>query len=194
MAWREAVAAEKRRAFRDQTYWGRPVPYFGDFEADRLILGLAPAAHGGNRTGRMFTGDRSGDFLYASLYRSGVASQPFGGEAGDGLTLKGAMIAASAHCAPPDNKPLPSELANCQPYLEKLLASREWKAVLCLGGIAWTQFHRVLGRKAPKFGHGVVSEGAPVVVATYHPSQQNTFTGRLTLEMLDAAVKVWLEI
>lgn len=141
----------------------------------------------------MFTGDRSGDFLYASLYRVGVASQPFGGEPGDGLTLKGALIAASAHCAPPDNKPLPSELENCSTYLDRLLATREWKAVLCLGGIAWTQMHRQLRRRAPKFGHGVVSPGSPALVATYHPSQQNTFTGKLTPDMIDAAVKVWLE-
>jgi uracil-DNA glycosylase family 4 len=192
--WRERVAREKRKAFANEEYWGRPVPYFGDLDGDRIILGLAPAAHGANRTGRMFTGDRSGDFLFAALYRAGVASQPTADYVGDGLTLRGALVAASAHCAPPDNRPLPQEIANCNRYLRSLLAARSWKAILCLGGIAWENAHRTLGLRAPKFGHGVVSEGegAPRIVASYHPSQQNTFTGRLTPAMLDAAIAAWL--
>jgi uracil-DNA glycosylase len=193
VAWRETVAAERKRAYRDQEYWGRPVPLFGDSEADRLILGLAPAAHGANRTGRMFTGDRSGDFLYAALFRAGVASQPTSVALGDGLRLRGALVAATAHCAPPDNKPLPEEVENCSLYLDELLASRPWRSVLCLGGIAWTHLHRRLGRRAPKFGHGVVAGAGPVAVGCYHPSQQNTFTGRLTPEMLDDAIRVWRE-
>lgn len=193
--WRERVAREKRKSFAGDTYWGRPVPYFGDFEAEHLILGLAPAAHGANRTGRMFTGDRSGDFLFAALHRAGVATQPTADHIDDGLRLKGVLIAATAHCAPPDNKPLPSEIANCNGYLRRLIAGREWRSVLCLGGIAWDHLHRTLGVKAPKFAHGAVSmpEGGPRrIVASYHPSQQNTFTGRLTPEMLDATIRDWL--
>jgi uracil-DNA glycosylase len=192
--WREKVAFEKRKSFANEVYWGRPVPYLGDPMADRLILGLAPAAHGANRTGRMFTGDRSGDFLFAALHRAGVASQPTSDYVGDGLTLKGALIAATAHCAPPDNKPLPSEIANCSGYLRRLLAAREWRSALCLGGIAWEHLHRMLGVRPPKFAHGAISnpEGGPRIVASYHPSQQNTFTGRLTPEMLDAAIQAWI--
>jgi len=192
--WRERVAVEKRKSFIDQEYWGRPVPIFGDFDADRMIVGLAPAAHGANRTGRMFTGDRSGDWLFAALFRAGVASQPVSVSADDGLKLRGAVIVASAHCAPPDNKPLPSELANCNPFLRRALECRPWKSVLCLGGIAWDNVHRTLGlRKAP-FGHGRVTsiEGYPRIVGSYHPSQQNTFTGRLTEPMLDEAIAYWL--
>ncbi|MGV3617011.1 MAG: uracil-DNA glycosylase [Fimbriimonas sp.] len=193
--WREQVAREKRRAFAAEIYWGRPVPYFGDSEGERLIFGLAPAAHGANRTGRMFTGDRSGDFLFAALYRAGVASQPRSEDVGDGLFLKGVLIAASAHCAPPANKPLPSELANCNGYFRRLLAAKEWKSILCLGGIAWDIAHRSLGLRPPKFGHGAISEpeGFPRIVASYHPSQQNTFTGRLTPEMMDGAIREWLK-
>ena len=191
--WREAIAREKRKSFADQTYWGRPVPYFGDPEATHLILGLAPAAHGANRTGRMFTGDRSGDFLFAALHRAGVANQPNAEHAGDGLVLRGALIAATAHCAPPDNKPTPFEISTCNQYLRRLLTSHPWKAILCLGGIAWDNAHRTLGVRPTKFGHGVVGEAAGVrIVGSYHPSQQNTFTGRLTPDMLDEAIRLWL--
>lgn len=193
--WRERVAIEKRKSFSDQEYWGRPVPIFGDFDAERMIVGLAPAAHGANRTGRMFTGDRSGDWLFAALYRAGVASQPTSVSLDDGLVLHGAVIVASAHCAPPDNKPLPSELANCNPFLRRALECRPWKSVLCLGGIAWDNVHRTLGLKKAPFGHGQVHEveGFPRLVGSYHPSQQNTFTGRLTESMLDEAIRLWLE-
>ena len=193
--WRKLVAREKRRAFLDQEYWGRPVPYFGDFEADRLIVGLAPAAHGANRTGRMFTGDRSGDWLFAALFRAGVANQPTSVDVSDGLRLTGALMAASCHCAPPDNKPLPSELAACNAYLRRLLADRPWRSILCLGSIAWTVVHRTFGCPIVKFGHVVTHrlDSGVLLVGCYHPSQQNTFTGRLTEPMLDAAIATWLE-
>jgi uracil-DNA glycosylase family 4 len=193
--WREEVARSKRRAFADEDYWGRPVPIFGDLEAERLILGLAPAAHGANRTGRMFTGDRSGDFLYAALHRAGVANQETATHRGDGLALRGVAIVATAHCAPPANKPLPEEIANCNAYLRRLLALRSWRAILCLGGIAWDVAHGTLGeRPIVKFGHGARSGAEGIaIVGSYHPSQQNTFTGRLTPAMLDAAIAAWLE-
>ena len=193
VAWREEVARTKRAAYREEVYWGRPVPYFGDPEADRLILGLAPAAHGANRTGRMFTGDRSGDFLFAALHRAGVASQSQSLYPGDGLALTGALIAAVAHCAPPANLPTKEEVTTCARWLESLLEMRDWRAVLCLGGIAWNHAHRVLGAKRTPFAHGAVHRlERTTLVATYHPSQQNTFTGRLTPPMLDAVVEAWL--
>jgi uracil-DNA glycosylase family 4 len=189
-AWCAEVAHAKVRRFREQEYWGRPVPGFGEPDARLLIVGLAPAAHGGNRTGRIFTGDRSGDFLFAALHRAGFASQPTSVSRGDGLRLQGCYIAAIARCAPPGNKPLPREVANCREYL-----AREWallgeiRAVLALGRMAQDGFlamlrdiGRVPPRKAHAFGHGVshdLGQGLRLFGA-YHPSQQNTFTGKLT--------------
>lgn len=196
VAWREAVAREKRKSFQDWDYWGKPIPAFGDFNATRLIVGLAPAAHGGNRTGRMFTGDRSGDWLYRALYKAGVANQPTSERLDDGLTLKGVLITASAHCAPPDNKPTKEELDTCRRYLIRILALRKWDSILCLGSIAWNNVLKALGEsKKPKFAHGVLfkSSSGIAIVGAYHPSQQNTFTGRLTEAMLDDAVRLFLE-
>jgi uracil-DNA glycosylase family 4 len=195
VAWREQVAKEGRKAFRGEKYWAKPVPNFGDSEAERLIVGLAPAAHGGNRTGRPFTGDRSGKFLFEALHRAGVANQPTCERADDGLKLKGVMITAVIHCAPPANKPLPSEIENCKEHFVQLLSICRWKAFLCLGSIAWTHLFRTLGEKPPvPFAHKAVtktSSGAKVV-ASYHPSQQNTFTGKLTERMFDEAIRVFL--
>lgn len=175
------------------------MPNFGDPQAERLIVGLAPAAHGANRTGRMFTGDRSGEWLYRALFKAGVASSPFSERADDGLTLRGAVITAAVHCAPPDNKPTPGEFATCSDYLEQTLQLRVWRSVLCLGSLAWDQFFRAAsGIWGPQprggFGHVAVREieGGPKVVGSYHPSQQNTFTGRLTEAMLDEAIAKWL--
>lgn len=193
VAWREAVAVDKRRAFAEEEYWGKPVPIFGDPTATRLIVGLAPAAHGANRTGQMFTGDRSGEWLYRALHKAGVANHPHTDSRLDGMRLRDALIAATCHCAPPANKPLPEEIRNCSRYLRELLASREWRSVLCLGSIAWNHVHRLMGQTPQKFGHRAASEiGNSRVVASYHPSQQNTFTGKLTIEMLDAAIADWL--
>lgn len=190
--WRTEIAAVKRKSFEHETYWGKPVPYFGDPAATHLIVGLAPAAHGANRTGRMFTGDRSGDWLYRALHRAGFANQATSTHAKDGLDLSGVVICAVCHCAPPDNKPTREEMANCSSYLSRMLAYRTWQSILCLGGIAWVAVHRGFGVSAPAFGHGKVSElGTTTVVASYHPSQQNTFTGRLTEAMLDEAVRTW---
>ena len=190
--WRERIALEKRRSFENDLYWGRPVPYFGDPKGTRLIVGLAPAAHGANRTGRMFTGDRSGDWLYRALQKVGLANQVTSTSRNDGLELKGAVIAAVCHCAPPDNKPSPLEISNCSDYLARLLSQRPWRSILCLGSISWHQVHRTLGAKAPKFAHAIESQIDDItLIASYHPSQQNTFTGRLTEDMLDAAVKAW---
>ena len=193
--WRERVGVEKRRSFMDQQYWARPVPYFGDHTAERLVVGLAPAAHGANRTGRMFTGDRSGDWLFAALHRAGVANQPTSESISDGLELSGVLMAATCHCAPPDNKPSPSELLACNRFLTQILQDRNWKSILCLGSIAWTSVHRTLGERVAKFGHGSINRviGGPVLVGCYHPSQQNTFTGRLTETMLDSAIALWLD-
>ena len=187
--WRELVAREKRAAFRDEEYWGRPVPGFGDPRARVYVLGLAPAAHGGNRTGRVFTGDRSGDWLFGSLYRTGFANQPTSVSADDGLRLSDAFVAAAVRCAPPANKPLPSERDNCLPYAAEELELLRPAVVVCLGAFAWDAACRLYGlRPRPRFGHGAEFEidDGPVLLGTYHPSQQNTFTGKLTEPMLDA--------
>jgi uracil-DNA glycosylase family 4 len=187
--WRERVAREKRAAFADEEYWGRPVPGFGDPAARVYVLGLAPAAHGGNRTGRVFTGDRSGDWLFASLHRAGFANQPTSRHRDDGLRLDGAFVAASVRCAPPANRPLPGERDNCLPYAARELDLMRPPVIVCLGGYAWDAACRLLGvRPKPRFGHGAeyVVEDGPTLLGTYHPSQQNTFTGKLTESMLDA--------
>jgi uracil-DNA glycosylase len=187
--WRERVAREKRAAFAGEEYWGRPVPGFGDPAARVYVLGLAPAAHGGNRTGRVFTGDRSGDWLFASLHRAGFANQPTSRYRDDGLRLDGAFIAAAVRCAPPANRPLPEERDNCLPYAARELDLMRPLVIVCLGGYAWDAACRLLGvRPKPRFGHGAeyVVEDGPTLLATYHPSQQNTFTGKLTEAMLDA--------
>ena len=189
------IAETKRRAYLDWEYWGKPVPSFGDPQARVLIIGLAPGAHGANRTGRMFTGDRSGEFLYRALYQTGFASQAESRSREDGLKLDGIYIAASAHCAPPDNKPLPTELANCRPFLERELdLLKEVRVVVALGRVAFDGYLRILrdrgkvARISPfKFGHGAehrTGPGQPVLLASYHPSQQNTSTGKLTADML----------
>jgi uracil-DNA glycosylase family 4 len=191
----DEVAREKRRAYRDWDYWGRPVPPFGDPEAQILVLGLAPAAHGGNRTGRMFTGDRSGDFLYRALWQTGFASQPTSVRRGDGLTLKDVYVSAAVRCAPPDNKPMPAEARNCRPYLEReldLLANL--RVVVALGRFAFNVYLSILkdrgfirSRAAFAFGHDIATEtapGQPRLISSYHPSQQNTSTGKLTDRML----------
>jgi uracil-DNA glycosylase family 4 len=189
VAWREQVARQKRAAFRDWTYWGRPVPGFGDPHAELLVVGLAPAAHGGNRTGRMFTGDRSGDWLYGALYRAGFANQPTSLSRDDGLQLQGAYIAACVRCAPPDNKPTPIERDTCLRYLRReMRLLQEVRVIVCLGSFAYDGLAQVLGlRPRPRFGHGVevaLADGRSVI-CSFHPSQQNTFTGRLTQPMLD---------
>jgi uracil-DNA glycosylase len=201
VAWREETARVKRRMYRGEEYWGRPVPGWGDRDAELLIVGLAPAAHGGNRTGRIFTGDSSGDFLYAALHRAGFANQPFSLRVGDGLALNNVYIAAAARCAPPDNKPTPQELATCRPYLEQEVALLErLKVIVTLGHIGYVAALRVyegrsgfLGRSAllPQFAHAAViplGDGLPTVITSYHPSRQNTQTGRLTVAMFD---EVW---
>jgi uracil-DNA glycosylase len=187
--WRERVAREKRAAFADEEYWGRPVPGFGDPDARVYVLGLAPAAHGGNRTGRVFTGDRSGDWLFASLYRTGFANQPESRRADDGLELRGVWIAAAVRCAPPANKPLPQERDNCLPYAAEELRLIQPVVIVCLGKFAWDAACQLLGiRPRPRFGHLAEhrTEGGPVLLGSFHPSQQNTFTGKLTEPMLDA--------
>jgi uracil-DNA glycosylase len=186
--WRERVAHEKRAAFAGEDYWGRPVPGFGDPAASVYVLGLAPAAHGGNRTGRVFTGDRSGDWLFASMHRTGFANQPESVHAGDGLELRDAWIAAAVRCAPPANKPLPQERDNCLPYAAEELKLIDPAVIVCLGKFAWDAACVLLGiRPRPRFGHLAEHHtGGPVLLGSFHPSQQNTFTGKLTEPMLDA--------
>jgi uracil-DNA glycosylase family 4 len=194
VAWREEVARTRRRAYRDWTYWGRPVPGFGDPRARLLVVGLAPAAHGGNRTGRVFTGDSSGNFLYGALYRAGFASQPTSVAPGDGLALRDVYVAAACRCAPPGNMPTREEMDNCRPYLlTELRLLRDLQGIVALGKIGFDTVltaYRVMGYPAirPTFGHGALAplgEGLPWLLASYHPSQQNTQTGRLTQDMFD---------
>jgi uracil-DNA glycosylase family 4 len=198
VAWREQVAREKVARFRDEDYWGKPVPGFGDPNARILIVGLAPAAHGGNRTGRVFTGDASGDFLFPPLYEVGLANQPTSRHADDGLTLIGAYVAAAVRCAPPANKPLPSERDNCAPFLARELALlTEVRVIVALGAYAWESAFRAVAtvagvdvRPRPRFGHGATARlESYALVGSYHPSQQNTFTGRLTAEMLRSVLQ-----
>lgn len=194
VAHRRKMAEVKRRAYLDWDYWGKPVPPFGDPRAQMLVIGLAPAAHGGNRTGRMFTGDRSGDFLYRALYETGFASQPSSVSRGDGLTLTDAYITAAVRCAPPDNEPTPEEFQTCRKYLEReLVLLKDLKCVVALGKLAFDAYLGILrdggvirSRAAFAFGHNVQYQipGAPVLIGSYHPSQQNTSTGKLTAEML----------
>jgi uracil-DNA glycosylase family 4 len=197
VAWREQVAAEKRAAFRDETYWGRPVPGLGDPRARLVLLGLAPAAHGANRTGRMFTGDRSGDFLFAALHRAGYANRAHSVHRGDGLELRDCFITAAVRCAPPQNKPLPAERDNCARWLAQELPLLEHaRVILCLGAFGWEAGLRALPlfgatapRPRPPFAHGAErAAGRVTLLGCFHPSQQNTFTGRLTPAMLDAVL------
>lgn len=185
--WCTEVAQQPRAAFRGQTYHAKPVPSFGDPDGSLLIVGLAPAAHGANRTGRMFTGDRSGDFLYAALYRAGFANQPTATSRDDGLTPRGCLITAVCRCAPPNNKPTPEEIRSCRPFLIETMQQMPWRAILALGSIAWSECLRCLDLPRVKFHHGaeIPVEAGKTVFASYHPSQQNTFTGRLTFKMFD---------
>ncbi|HEX7949827.1 MAG TPA: uracil-DNA glycosylase [Candidatus Limnocylindrales bacterium] len=198
--WRERVAREKVARFRDEPYWGRPVPGFGDPDARIFVIGLAPAAHGGNRTGRVFTGDASGDFLWAALHRAGLADRPSSRRANDGLTLTGVRIGAAVRCAPPANRPTVDERDNCQPYLVRELAALDQvRVVVALGQFGWDAALRALGSQGggaavptprPRFGHLAEARvGRWLLLGSYHPSQQNTFTGRLTPAMFDAVVE-----
>jgi uracil-DNA glycosylase family 4 len=213
VAWREEVAHTKRKAYKEHDYWGKPVPGFGDPQARVFVVGLAPGAHGSNRTGRQFTGDASGDFLYPALYRAGFASQPESRQRDDGLTLTDMYIAPVCRCAPPGNKPLPEEMTNCQPYLERELALIKPRVIVVLGRIAFERVLRiysrprtedgrpsssVLGLQSVVFSHGAVHplNADPLntthwLVCSYHPSQQNTLTGKLTVEMFDS---VWQKV
>jgi uracil-DNA glycosylase family 4 len=198
VAWRELVAHEKRAAFRDEEYWGRPIPSFGDPSARVLLCGLAPAAHGGNRTGRVFTGDRSGDWLFAALHRAGFANQPTSTHRNDGLRLRDCYITACVRCAPPDNKPSIEERDTCLEYLtDELQLLKRVRVIVCLGSFAWDGALRALtalGHKPhrkPRFGHAARAKVGPyVLLGCYHPSQQNTFTGRLTERMLDDVLRL----
>lgn len=190
VAWREKIAVEKRAVFRGWDYWGRPLPGFGDPHAELVVVGLAPAAHGGNRTGRVFTGDRSGVWLYCALYRAGYANQPNSDHRGDGLRLTGAYVTAAVRCAPPGNKPTTEERDNCLPYLEREFELlKDVRVIVPLGGFAYHVVSRVTGlRRRPSFGHGVEAclPNGRTVLCSYHPSQQNTFTAKLTKEAFDA--------
>jgi uracil-DNA glycosylase len=190
--WREEVARVKRKAYIDQDYWGKPVPGFGDPNARVVSVGLAPGAHGSNRTGRNFTGDASGAFLYPALYRAGFANQPTATHRNDGLELKDLYLTASGRCAPPANKPTPAELDNCQPFLEQELEILKPQVIVCLGSIAFARVMRIYSIRNPawKFGHGALyrMESGIFVLCSYHPSQQNTLTGRLTVTMFD---EIW---
>ncbi len=199
--WREQVAHERRAAFAEETYWGRPVPGFGDPQAKILLFGLAPAAHGGNRTGRMFTGDRSGDFLFGALWRCGYANQPESVSRDDGLRLSGVWVTAAVRCAPPANRPTPEERDRCLPWsAAELSLLGGARVAVCLGAFAWDAALRLnaeiseppapVVRPRPKFGHGAEHDGRPLrLIGSYHPSQQNTFTGKLTPEMLDDVLR-----
>jgi uracil-DNA glycosylase len=197
VAWREQVARDKRSAYRDEHYWGKPLTGFGDVRARVLLVGLAPAAHGGNRTGRIFTGDRSGDWLFAALYRAGFANQPTSIRRGDGLKVTDCYVTACVRCAPPANRPTIEERDNCLDYLEQELPLlKRVRVIICLGGFAWDgvlRTLRALGHRPaqkPRFGHGAETRVGPyVLLGSYHPSQQNTFTGRLTEKMLDAVLQ-----
>jgi uracil-DNA glycosylase family 4 len=198
VAWREQVARDRRAAFADQEYWGRPVPGLGPERARIAVVGLAPAAHGGNRTGRIFTGDRSGDWLFAALYRAGLASRPTSVSADDGQTLRQTRLLAAVRCAPPANRPTTAERDTCRPWLarELELLRPSLRVLVALGGFAWAALWPALAAagypapaRRPAFGHGVaqpLGEDGPLLLGCYHPSQQNTFTGRLTEPMLDA--------
>jgi uracil-DNA glycosylase len=198
VSWREQVAREKRASYAGETYWGRPIPGWGSTEPRILVVGLAPAAHGANRTGRVFTGDRSGDWLFASMHRVGLANQPTSTHLGDGLELRGTRIVAAVRCAPPQNKPTPEERDTCAPWIDREVALLlpGLRAVVCLGAFGWDAAFRSLAavglsapRPRPRFGHGVeVPLGPLTVLGCFHPSQQNTFTGRLTEPMLDAVL------
>ena len=199
VTWREEAAAVKRKSYADQPYWGRPAPGFGAARPRILVVGLAPAAHGANRTGRVFTGDRSGDFLFGSLYRNGLANQEFCTDSADGLQLNDIRVVAAVRCAPPDNAPLPSERTTCAPWLdaEWRLTGADVRVIVALGGFAWQSVLALIRRTggvvptpAPKFGHGVTAtlgtpRGSVQLLGCFHPSQQNTFTGRLTPAMMD---------
>ena len=201
VAWREQVARERRAAFAHEHYWGRPLPGFGDPTARLLLLGLAPAAHGANRTGRMFTGDRSGDFLFASLARTGLANQPGSSARGDGLMLSDAWITAAVRCAPPANRPTPVERDTCLPWsVREIGLLTNVRVIVCLGAFAWAAALRLMAmlagtevpppRPRPRFGHGAELTGEPYsLIGCYHPSQQNTFTGKLTEPMIDAVLE-----
>jgi uracil-DNA glycosylase family 4 len=197
VAWREQVAREKRAAFRHEDYWGRPVPSFGDPRAHVVLCGLAPAAHGGNRTGRVFTGDRSGDWLFGALYRAGFANQPTSTHRRDGLRLRDCYITACVHCAPPANRPTIRERDTCLGYLvEELRRMERVRVLVCLGAFAWDGVLRALralgwtAERKPRFGHAAEAQVGPyTLLGSYHPSQQNTFTGRLTQDMLDRVLE-----
>ena len=194
--WREQVAREKRKAYKDEEYWGKPVPGFGDPKARVLVVGLAPGAHGSNRTGRQFTGDASGAFLYPALHRAGFANQPHSSARGDGLTLHDMYISACARCVPPDNKPSPVELTNCQPFLEREIEILQPKIIVALGRIAFERVLRIANENRKIFSHGALYILQPSsfifhpssLICSYHPSQQNTSTGKLTVKMFD---EIW---